>query len=214
MSSTSIGAGDVSVALVIGNDIHRYGLEGMLGSLDLVAAAFSHATIAEAVAAAGRHRVDVLLTSTAELACAPDPAELGSLREHGIRLLVLVGPADRLDPDWAAQAHGFVDRSTLSLRSLREAVLDAGAGRFHVSAGLARRLMTPPQAGPVVALTARELQVLRLVAGGSSNRQAARELGISENGIKRLMGNIMAKLNSPNRTLAVVRAMEIGLLKS
>jgi DNA-binding CsgD family transcriptional regulator len=38
-------------------------------------------------------------------------------------------------------------------------------------------------------------------------------LGISENGVKRLMGNILAKLNSPNRTLAVVRALETGLLR-
>jgi DNA-binding NarL/FixJ family response regulator len=95
---------------------------------------------------------------------------------------------------------------------LREAVVDVAADRFHVSASLARRLLEPSAPGPGITLTARELQVLRLVSAGQSNKQAARSLGISENGIKRLMGNILAKLNSPNRTLAVVRALELGLL--
>ncbi|MFK0156900.1 response regulator transcription factor [Streptomyces sp. NPDC090499] len=67
--------------------------------------------------------------------------------------------------------------------------------------------------GPAGAtLTPRELQVLRLVAQGLSNKQVSRQLQISEHGVKQLVGNVLAKLNCPNRTLAVVRAMEDGLL--
>ncbi|CAM5457693.1 MULTISPECIES: helix-turn-helix transcriptional regulator [Streptomyces] len=209
---TSESARGLTVALAVRKDIHRYGLEGMLHSLESIASIFSYPTIADATRAAPELSPDLLLTSTAELAEATDPALARQLREHDVRLLVLIGPDERMTPAWASHVHGFVDRSALHLSLLRDAVGDVSAGRFHVSASLARRLMVPADPAPAVALTGRETQVLELVAGGLSNKQAARSLGISENGVKRLMGNILAKLNSPNRTLAVVRALEIGLL--
>lgn len=202
----------IGVALAVRNDVHRYGLEGMLRSLDVVSATFSYTAIADAADAASAHALDILLTTTAELEEAADLSAAQHLQTYGVRLLVLVGAADRVQPKWASHAQGFVDRSVLRLDVLREAVVDVAADRFHVSPSLARRLLGPADPGPGVALTARELQVLRLVSEGQSNKQAARSLGISENGIKRLMGNILAKLNSPNRTLAVVRALELGLL--
>ncbi|WP_411107032.1 response regulator transcription factor [Streptomyces sp. cmx-4-9] len=64
----------------------------------------------------------------------------------------------------------------------------------------------------MIALTAREQQVLRLIAEGQNNRQVAGSLRISEHGVKRTVGIILAKLNCPNHTLAVVRAVESGLL--
>ncbi|MEU4117496.1 response regulator transcription factor [Kitasatospora sp. NPDC028055] len=211
-SHVSRSSPGLTVALAVRKDIHRYGLEGMLHSLESIASIFSYPTVADAAAAAPKLSPDLLLTSAAELAEAPDAAPARRLRDHDVRLVVLVGPEERMTPAWAPHVHGFVDRSALHLSLLREAVSDVSAGRFHVSASLARRLLVPADPGPAVALTARETQVLELVAGGLSNKQAARSLGISENGVKRLMGNILAKLNSPNRTLAVVRAMELGLL--
>ncbi|MCX5388045.1 response regulator transcription factor [Streptomyces sp. NBC_00083] len=209
---TARPARGLTVALAVRQDIHRYGLEGMLHSLEEIASIFSHPAIADAVEAAPGTLPDLLLTSTAELDETTDPSVARYLRDHGVRLVVLIGPDERMTSAWASQVHGFVDRSALHLSLLRDAVVDVSAGRFHVSASLARRLLVPADPGPAVALTAREVQVLELVAGGLSNKQAARSLGISENGVKRLMGNILAKLNSPNRTLAVVRALEIGLL--
>ncbi|MEU0797946.1 LuxR C-terminal-related transcriptional regulator [Amycolatopsis sp. NPDC005961] len=178
----------------------------------MVSAVFSHTTVAGAAEAASAHALDVLVTTTAELDETVDVSATQHLRGCGVRLLVLVGAADRVQRKWVSHAQGFVDRSALHLDVLQEAVIDVVAGRFHVSASLARRLLGPADSGPGTTLTARELQVLRLVSEGKSNKQAARGLGISENGVKRLMGNILAKLNSPNRTLAVVRALELGLL--
>ncbi|MEV0482433.1 response regulator transcription factor [Streptomyces sp. NPDC050508] len=209
---TSQSARGLTVALAVRQDIHRYGLEGMLHSLESIASIFSYPTIADAADAAPQLSPDLLLTTTAELAETTDPVSVRRLRDHDVRLMVLIGPDERMAPVWASHVHGFVDRSALHLSLLREAVSDVCAGRFHVSASLARRLLVPADPTPAVALTGRETQVLELVAGGLSNKQAARSLGISENGVKRLMGNILAKLNSPNRTLAVVRALEIGLL--
>ncbi|MFF9404727.1 LuxR C-terminal-related transcriptional regulator [Streptomyces anandii] len=203
----------VTVALAVRNDIHRYGLEGMLRSLDVVSGTFSYPTVADAADAASALSLDLLLTSAAELRETTDRSAAQVLRKHGVRLVVLVGPDEKVDAAWAPYTDGFVDRSALHLKLLREAIVDVGADRFHVSAGLARRVFAPGHGAQGVALTPRELQVLELVAGGLSNKQAARSLGISENGVKRLMGSILAKLNSPNRTLAVVRALETGLLR-
>ena len=207
-------ADGVAVALAVRNDIHRYGLEGMLRSLDAVSATFSHTTIADAAEAASAHPLDLLLTTTLELDEAADLSVARRLRGSGVRLLVLVAPGDRVQPGWASHAQGFVDRSALHLQTLQDAVVDVAADRFHVSGSLARQLLVPGGPGPGPALTGREIQVLELVSTGQSNKQAARSLGISENGVKRLMGNILAKLNSPNRTLAVVRALELGLLRN
>lgn len=61
-------------------------------------------------------------------------------------------------------------------------------------------------------LTPRERQALKLLADGLSNKQIARRLGISEHGAKRHVGNVLAKLNCPNRTVAVTVALNHGLL--
>jgi DNA-binding NarL/FixJ family response regulator len=203
----------VTAALVVRNDIHRFGLEGMLRSLDVVSGIESYPTIPCAVDETAPRPFDVLLTSVRELDALAGPEPLDRLRERGARVLALAGPADRLEPAWASRVHGIVDQTALHLDALREAILDVGSNRFHVPPSLVQRLLSPAGPGSGAALTARELQLLRLVADGLSNKQAARDLGISENGVKRLMSTVMAKLNSPNRTLAVVRAMEVGLLK-
>lgn len=66
------------------------------------------------------------------------------------------------------------------------------------------------EAGEVVAqrLTPREHDVLAEMAKGQSNKRIARELAISEHGVKRLVSSILVKLQCPNRTLAVAYAIE------
>ncbi len=60
-------------------------------------------------------------------------------------------------------------------------------------------------------LTRREREVLQALSEGLSNKQIARRMAISEHGAKRHVANIMAKLNCPNRTLAVSKALREGL---
>ncbi len=62
-------------------------------------------------------------------------------------------------------------------------------------------------------LTARELEVLRLVAKGASNLQIAEELVISVNTVKSHLKNILAKLQLENRTQVARYALERGLVK-
>lgn len=67
--------------------------------------------------------------------------------------------------------------------------------------------------GPAVeALTARELQVLRLLAEGLSNRDIADRLGVSEHTVKFHLSAIFGKLGASTRTDAVRRALRSGLI--
>jgi NarL family two-component system response regulator LiaR len=61
-------------------------------------------------------------------------------------------------------------------------------------------------------ITARELEVLTLVAGGHSNREIAEQLFVSENTVKTHCARVFDKLGAARRTHAVKRAKELGLL--
>jgi DNA-binding NarL/FixJ family response regulator len=79
-----------------------------------------------------------------------------------------------------------------------------------LSAALPPRL--PERAAPADALTARELEVLALVAEGLPNKVIANRLKISEHTVKFHVNAIMSKLGVQSRTEAVVRATRLGLI--
>jgi DNA-binding NarL/FixJ family response regulator len=72
-----------------------------------------------------------------------------------------------------------------------------------------RRPAAPPLAEP---LSARELDVLRRLAEGRSNKEIAAELGIAEGTVKNHMSNVLGKLGALDRTQAALRARELGLI--
>jgi len=82
-------------------------------------------------------------------------------------------------------------------------------GEFaRMSARTARRT-PPPLAEP---LSARERDVLRLLAEGRSNKEIASELGIAEGTVKNHMSNVLGKLGALDRTQAALRARELDLI--
>jgi LuxR family maltose regulon positive regulatory protein len=62
-------------------------------------------------------------------------------------------------------------------------------------------------------LTARELEVLILLAAGATNPQIARTLVVTLDTVKKHVSHVLAKLGAGNRTAAVARARELGLLR-
>jgi LuxR family maltose regulon positive regulatory protein len=67
-------------------------------------------------------------------------------------------------------------------------------------------------AGLVEPLSARELEVLGLVAAGHTNQEIAGVLVVTVETVKSHVGHLLAKLGVANRTQAVARARELGLL--
>jgi LuxR family maltose regulon positive regulatory protein len=67
--------------------------------------------------------------------------------------------------------------------------------------------------GLVEALSAREQEVLALLAEGQPNEAVADELVITMDTVKRHVSHVLAKLTVDNRTKAVVRAQQLGLLR-
>ena len=66
--------------------------------------------------------------------------------------------------------------------------------------------------GLVEQLTSRELEVLTMLAAGKSNPAIASELVVTLDTVKKHVSHVMAKLGAANRTEAVARARELGLI--
>jgi DNA-binding CsgD family transcriptional regulator len=109
----------------------------------------------------------------------------------------------------ACRALGDEETADLELEAAREAFAKVGA-----EPDLARvdSLSRRAAAGDTHGLTARELEVLRLVAAGKSNREISAELTISEHTVARHLQNIFAKLGVSSRTAASAFAFANDLL--
>jgi NarL family two-component system response regulator LiaR len=95
---------------------------------------------------------------------------------------------------------------------LAEAVRRASRGEALLAPSVAARLMQEVSGErPAAGLTERELEVLRLIARGMSNKLIARELTVSEKTVKTHVSNILAKLHLADRTQAALYAVREGI---
>jgi two-component system NarL family response regulator len=107
-----------------------------------------------------------------------------------------------------AGALGYVTKDA-SEREITDAIRRTAVGRrtlpAQVAEALERRLATDP-------LSAREIDILRLVSAGRANREIGEALGITENTVKGYLKSIAVKLDAPDRTAAAVIALQRGLI--
>ena len=125
-----------------------------------------------------------------------------------------VAVAEAESPDLVLMASGYL------LKAAPQAEILAGiravaAGETVLAPSIAAKLVSRVRAGASGApqqLSPRELEVLRLVAAGRSNPDIARSLFIGEATVKTHLLHVFEKLEVNDRTRAVTRAMELGLI--
>jgi NarL family two-component system response regulator LiaR len=131
------------------------------------------------------------------------------------RVIVLTSFDDdeRVFPAIKAGAPGYLMKDGPPAE-LAEAVRRVHRGEALVAPTVAAKLMQEVAGRETAAadLTGRELDVLRLVARGLSNKLIARELGVSEKTVKTHVSNILAKLHLADRTQAALYAVREHLV--
>lgn len=134
--------------------------------------------------------------------------------EDGAALIALVPDKEAAMAAWTAGIKGLVYREAGAER-LVAAVWAVYQGLMAVEPELMisiARAGTGAEPLLVEDLTPREIEVLRLLAEGLSNKAIARQLNISEHTVKFHVNAIMSKLGAESRTAAVVQATRLGLI--
>ncbi|WP_336087710.1 response regulator transcription factor [Nocardia sp. SSK8] len=106
---------------------------------------------------------------------------------------------------------------TIDHGELIAAVKSVSAGssavRVSVSRSTLAALTSTPEEKPAQAISARELEVLQLVAGAASNAEIAAKLYVSQGTVKRHLTNIYTKLGASSRIDALIKARAAGLIE-
>jgi len=206
----------VPVTVLIADDhpVVREGLRGMLASEPAIAVVGEAGTGAEAVAVAARQRPDVVLMDLRM----PDgdgvQATAGILAAvPGARVVVLTTYETDADIIRAVEAGatGYLLKDT-PRADLVAAILAAARGETVLDRAVAGRLVSRLRRPAADPLSAREAEVLALVARGPTNAEIGRALYISEATVKTHLLRAFAKLGVSDRTAAVTTAIELGML--
>jgi DNA-binding NarL/FixJ family response regulator len=118
-----------------------------------------------------------------------------------------------------AGAKGFIHKS-LSAQEFLDLVGGLERGEAALSRKTAAQLIaglgnkTPREEDSLYRLTPREIELLKLVADGLSNKAIAQSLSVSQNTVKYHVRNILQKLGAQNRTEAVAHAIRAGLFRA
>jgi DNA-binding NarL/FixJ family response regulator len=144
-----------------------------------------------------------------------DMPVMADLVESGLSIVVLISDVEQARDVWNAGVAGILmqnadaQRIATALIAISQglAVLDQSV--VESIAGITTETMIESLAEP---LTAREAEVLNLVAEGLSNKAIAFQLGISDHTVKFHVTAIMTKLAAQSRTEAVVKATRLGLI--
>jgi len=207
----------MTITVLIADDhpIVRDGLRGIFTSRGFEVLGEA-ANGAEAVALAERLRPDVVLMDlrmpgTDGVAAITELARLG----NPARVLVLTTYDTDSDvlPAVEAGATGYLLKDA-PREDLFRAVEAAARGEAVLSPAVASRLMDRVREPAREPLSQREREVLTLVARGSTNKEAAKKLFISEATVKTHLIHVYAKLGVKDRAAAVAVAFERGLLGS
>ncbi|WP_394554442.1 response regulator [Agromyces sp. MMS24-JH15] len=213
------------IRILVADDhpIVRAGIVGLLESDPDLAVVGQAADGAQAVALAEAEHPDLVLIDL-RMPVLDGAAATRAIIEAGTAAHVLVLTTYDTDEHIVsaieAGASGYLLKAAPQeeiLAGIRAVVAGETVLAPSVAAQLARRLRAaavaePPAEASAPALSPRELEVLRLVAAGKSNPEIGRALFIGEATVKTHLLHVFEKLGVGDRTRAVTRAMELGVL--
>ena len=200
----------IRVLVVDDHAVVREGLRTFLSLQDGIEVVGEAGDGREAIAAAQRLRPDVVLMDLV-MPRVDGVQAMRELRDHvpGARVIVLTSflEDDRLLPAIRAGAAGYLLKN-VEPSELARAVRTADAGEALIDPAVAARLVDALASDhrPEQPLTAREQDVLDLLARGYANKRIARELGIAEKTVKTHVSHVLAKLGVSDRTQAALYA--------
>jgi NarL family two-component system response regulator LiaR len=211
---------EVVIRIVIADDhrVVRQGLRFLLSQeadFEVVAEAADGISALESVR---RHRPEVLLLDLF-MPRLDGMAVLRAIQDEALEAKVLVLTSsqneDHLLEAVRAGALSFLPK-TAGVDQVVESVRAASRGESvlepSATARLLRELRARSQRDPLATLTPRELDVLKALARGRSNREIARALSVTEETIKSHVSNILAKLGLADRTQAAIYGLQHHLV--
>jgi DNA-binding NarL/FixJ family response regulator len=200
------------VLIVDDHPVFRDGLAGLLGTLADVTIAGSVGTAEEAVTLARDEPPDVILMDLN----LPGASGVEATRQvlavspaTAVLVITMVDDDDSVLAALRAGARGYVLKGASS-GEITAAIRTVAEGGAVFGAGIANRLITGVPTKPAVPvgpdLTAREHEVLALLADSASNKQIARSLQVSLKTVQNHVSRILDKLQAADRTQAALRA--------
>jgi DNA-binding NarL/FixJ family response regulator len=214
MSERGDGTSPIGVLIVDDHPVVRDGLRGMFAGDPQFTVLGEAGTGVEALAVAEAVRPDVILMDL-RMPEMNGVTAIGALRERGIAARVLVLTTYDTDSDVLpaieAGATGYLLKD-VPRDELFRAVRAAARGEAVLSPSVATRLMGQLRSPAKEPLSQRELEILRLIARGFTNREAAAHLFISEATVKTHLLHVYTKLGVNDRAAAVAAAFDRGLL--
>ncbi|HTM04676.1 MAG TPA: response regulator transcription factor [Vicinamibacterales bacterium] len=212
----------IRVVLVDDQTLIRQGIRSLLELAGDVAIVAEAADGEEGIAVIRRERPDVVLLDL-RMPKKDGVEVLKALHVQGVPPPTII--LTTFDDDAAlleavrAGAKGYLLKD-VSLEQLTTAIRDVAAGRTifrpvvteRVLRGLEHVRRDFEALSPPDPLTNREIEILRLMAGGYSNREIAQALGTAEGTVKNHASSILSKLGVRDRTRAVLKALELGYI--
>ena len=216
--------GAIGVLVVDDHEVVRRGLRAFLGSepdMDVVGEAGGGAEALDLLASMeAEGRLPDVIVMDLQMAPIDGIESTRQIRalHHDIEVVALTSFAEeeRVHAALEAGASGYVLKDS-DADDVAAAVRAAHRGELLIDPVAARHLMSALRKGreidPISELTARELDVLRLVAAGEPNKQIAAALAISERTARTHVSRILRKLHLSSRTQAALWAVRQGLGK-
>ena len=201
----------IDVLLVDDHPLVRTGIAGLIGSTtDDISVVGEAGGGEEAVRLASELKPDVVLMDLSMPGC--DGVEstrrlFADGYDGAVVVLTSCKETDRVSEALAAGAVGYLLKDS-DPGDVLSAIRAAAAGHAPLDPRVARALLPDRAPSPAAGLSARELQVLRLVAQGLANKQIARRLEISERTVKVHLGNVFRRIGVTDRTSAAIWARD------